>query len=99
MNISKISSGQNPPEDVNVIIENPMGGEPIKYELDKESGAMFGKLLKRIEKERPFATAPIPEGTLTISSKWKKARGGRRTGMCNKHFESNRPGLSRAVRS
>ncbi len=41
MNISKISIGENPPEDVNVIIENPMGGEPIKYELDKDSGAMF----------------------------------------------------------
>ena len=41
MNWTKITTGQNPPEDVNVIIENPMGGEPIKYELDKESGAMF----------------------------------------------------------
>lgn len=41
MNISKISIGQNPPEDVNVIIEVPMGSEPIKYELDKESGAIF----------------------------------------------------------
>lgn len=41
MNFNKIAIGENPPEDVNVIIENPMGGEPIKYELDKESGAMF----------------------------------------------------------
>lgn len=29
------------PEEVNVIIENPMGGDPVKYELDKVSGAMF----------------------------------------------------------
>jgi len=41
MNFLKIAIGQNPPTDVNVIIENPMGGEPIKYEIDKESGAMF----------------------------------------------------------
>ena len=41
MDISKISVGQNPPDDVNVIIEVPLGGEPIKYEIDKESGAMF----------------------------------------------------------
>ena len=41
MNYSKIASGKDVPYDVNVIIENPMGGEPVKYELDKESGTMF----------------------------------------------------------
>lgn len=41
MDISKISTGNNPPEEVNVIIEVPLGSEPIKYELDKESGALF----------------------------------------------------------
>lgn len=41
MDISKISTGVNPPSDVNVIIEVPLGGEPIKYEIDKPSGAMF----------------------------------------------------------
>jgi inorganic pyrophosphatase len=41
MDISKISIGRNPPQDVNVIIEVPMGGEPVKYEMDKESGALF----------------------------------------------------------
>ena len=41
MDISKISIGQNPPDDLNVIIEVPLGGEPIKYEIDKASGAMF----------------------------------------------------------
>lgn len=41
MNLSKIAVGKNPPHDVNVIIEVPMGSEPIKYELDKESGAIF----------------------------------------------------------
>ena len=39
--MSKISVGNNPPFDVNVIVEVPLGGEPIKYELDKDSGALF----------------------------------------------------------
>ena len=41
MNLQAIKIGNNPPDDVNVIIEVPIGGEPIKYELDKESGALF----------------------------------------------------------
>jgi inorganic pyrophosphatase len=41
MDLSKISTGRNPPWDVNALIEVPQGGEPVKYELDKESGAMF----------------------------------------------------------
>lgn len=41
MDISKIPVGVNPPENVNVIIEVPVGGEPVKYEFDKESGALF----------------------------------------------------------
>ena len=41
MDLSKISAGQNPPDDLNVLIEVPLGGDPIKYEIDKDSGAMF----------------------------------------------------------
>ena len=41
MNIDKVEIGYNPPEDVNVIIEVPLGGEPIKYEMDKDSGALM----------------------------------------------------------
>ncbi len=41
MRIEAISTGKNPPEDVNVIIEVPVGGEPIKYEMDKEAGTLF----------------------------------------------------------
>ncbi|MEM8920563.1 MAG: inorganic diphosphatase [Pseudomonadota bacterium] len=41
MDLSKIIIGENPPEDLNVVIEVPLGGEPIKYEIDKASGAMF----------------------------------------------------------
>jgi inorganic pyrophosphatase len=40
MNIDFIATGSHPPEDVNVIIEVPIGGEPIKYELDKKAGVL-----------------------------------------------------------
>ncbi|MDX8390507.1 MAG: inorganic diphosphatase [Mariprofundaceae bacterium] len=41
MNLDKITSGDNPPDEINVVIEVPQHGDPIKYELDKESGAIF----------------------------------------------------------
>ncbi|MDD3446354.1 MAG: inorganic diphosphatase [Zavarzinia sp.] len=41
MDISKVAIGKNPPDDINVVIEIPQGGVPVKYELDKESGALF----------------------------------------------------------
>jgi inorganic pyrophosphatase len=41
MRLDAIKIGNNPPEDVNVVIEVPIGGEPIKYEMDKEAGALF----------------------------------------------------------
>lgn len=41
MRIEAVPIGDNPPEDINVVIEVPVGGEPIKYELDKASGTLF----------------------------------------------------------
>lgn len=41
MRIDAIPIGSNPPDDINVIVEVPVGGEPIKYELDKNSGTLF----------------------------------------------------------
>ncbi len=40
MRLDAIAVGKDPPNDVNVIIEVPVGGEPIKYELDKASGTL-----------------------------------------------------------
>jgi len=40
MRLDAIAIGNNPPHDINVIIEVPVGGEPIKYELDKGSGTL-----------------------------------------------------------
>jgi len=41
MDLAKIPAGRAPPHDVNVVVEIPQGGEPVKYELDKASGAVF----------------------------------------------------------
>jgi len=41
MPIEAVPIGNNPPEDINVIVEVPVGGEPIKYEMDKDAGAMY----------------------------------------------------------
>jgi len=40
MRIDAIAIGNNPPEDINAIIEVPIGGEPIKYEMDKAAGTL-----------------------------------------------------------
>ena len=40
MRLEALSIGGNPPDEVNVIIEVPTGGEPIKYEMDKEAGTL-----------------------------------------------------------
>ncbi|PJA31787.1 MAG: inorganic diphosphatase [Zetaproteobacteria bacterium CG_4_9_14_3_um_filter_53_7] len=41
MDITKIPAGKNVPDEINVVIEVPQHGDPIKYELDKDSGAVF----------------------------------------------------------
>jgi inorganic pyrophosphatase len=38
--IEAISVGADPPHEVNVIVEVPVGGEPIKYEMDKRAGTL-----------------------------------------------------------
>lgn len=41
MDIKRISAGANPPRDLHAVIEIPLGGVPVKYEIDKASGALF----------------------------------------------------------
>ncbi len=41
MNLDRVSSGKDLPNDINVIIEIPSHSDPVKYEVDKETGAMF----------------------------------------------------------
>ncbi len=41
MDLSRLPAGKNPPHEINVLIEVPLRSDPIKYEYDKESGAIF----------------------------------------------------------
>jgi len=41
VDIAKIPIGRGAPYDINVVVEIPQGGQPVKYELDKQSGAVF----------------------------------------------------------
>ena len=41
MSLDRVSAGRRVPDDLNVIIEIPMHAEPIKYEVDKDTGAVF----------------------------------------------------------
>jgi inorganic pyrophosphatase len=41
MRLDAVPIGISPPDDVNVVIEVPIGGEPIKYEMNKEAGTLF----------------------------------------------------------
>jgi inorganic pyrophosphatase len=41
VDLAKIPAGRAPPDDINVVVEIPQGGTPVKYELDKDSGALL----------------------------------------------------------
>ncbi|MEQ8427225.1 MAG: inorganic diphosphatase [Gammaproteobacteria bacterium] len=41
MNLDRVTAGKNAPDEINVIVEIPINGPPVKYELNKETGAMF----------------------------------------------------------
>src|SRR4029078_8929291 len=51
MRLDAIAIGLNPPEDINVVVEVPIGGEPIKYELDKAAGTLVSDV---------FLNTPMP---------------------------------------
>lgn len=60
MDISKISSGLNVPDDINVIIEIPANAAPIKYEHDKASGAIFVDRLMGTSMSYPLNYGYVP---------------------------------------
>ncbi len=60
MDITAISIGGNPPNNVNVIIEVPAGGEPVKYEFDKASGALFVDRILHTPKRYPANYGFVP---------------------------------------
>ena len=54
MNLDRVNSGRDVSNDFNVVIEIPMNGDPVMYELDKETGALQvrGKLVFHLHDSR-----------------------------------------------
>jgi len=57
MGLELVSPGKNPPEEINVIIEIPKDSEPVKYEVDKETGAIFVDRILSTPMRYPATTA------------------------------------------
>lgn len=60
MDIKKIPCGKKPPEEINVIIEIPSGSGPVKYEFDKEAGALMVDRLLNVSMSYPCNYGFIP---------------------------------------
>jgi inorganic pyrophosphatase len=60
MNLDRVSSGKNIPDEINVIIEIPSNADPVKYEVDKETGAMFVDRIMRTAMHYPANYGYIP---------------------------------------
>jgi inorganic pyrophosphatase len=61
MSFQLIPAGKNVPEDVNVIIEIPMDSEPVKYEVDKDTGAIFVDRLLTTPMRYPCNYGYVPQ--------------------------------------
>ena len=74
MRIDLIPTGDNPPESLNVVIEVPTGGEPVKYEFDKASGALFVDRILHTPMRYPanygFVPHTLSAPTATRSTRW-----------------------------
>ena len=61
MRIDAIAIGKNPPDDINVVIEIPIGGEPIKYEIDKVAGVLVVDRILQTEMRYPGNYGFVPQ--------------------------------------
>ena len=64
MNLDRVDSGRDVPNDVNVVIEIPMSGDPIKYELDKATGALF--IDRFLRPDPAFHLHPFPRFQILV---------------------------------
>lgn len=60
MNLDRVTPGKNAPDEINVIIEIPANAEPVKYEVEKETGAMFVDRILRTAMRYPANYGYIP---------------------------------------
>lgn len=70
MDLVRIPIGADPPHEVNVVVEIPQGGAPVKYEIDKQSGAMFVNVscIQRCSIREITALFPTPCRRMEIQS-------------------------------
>ena len=61
MSVHHVSAGRHVPEEFNVIIEIPMNADPVKYEIDKESGALFVDRFMMTAMHYPANYGYVPE--------------------------------------
>lgn len=61
MSLNRVNAGRDVPNDFNVIIEIPMNADPIKYEVDKESGAIFVDRFMSTAMHYPCNYGYVPE--------------------------------------
>lgn len=61
MGLSRVNAGNKVPDDINVIIEIPAHSEPIKYEVDKSTGALFVDRFLSTSMHYPCDYGYIPE--------------------------------------
>ena len=64
MNLGRVTPGNNIPDEVNVIIEIPAHSDPVKYEVDKETGAMFVDPFMNTAMHYPFDYGDIKRETI-----------------------------------
>ena len=61
MNLDRVGPGKKLPEEFNVIIEIPMNSDPVKYEVDEETGALFVDRFVATNMRYPHNYGYIPE--------------------------------------
>lgn len=61
MPIERLSPGENAPDEFNVVVEIPMNSDPIKYEVDEESGALFVDRFMSTSMQYPTNYGYVPQ--------------------------------------
>ena len=70
MALDKVTPGKNVPETFNVIIEIPMNADPVKYEVDKESGAIFVDRFMSTSMHYPTNYGLCPKPSAGMAIQW-----------------------------
>jgi hypothetical protein len=70
MNLDRVTSGRDLANDFNVIVEIPMNANPIKYEVDKATGALFVDRFVSTAMHYPCNYGYIPDTLPTMATRW-----------------------------